>query len=227
MTTTQKLSKAQIARELVKFDITLSPSKVKKTPIAELEAMLANAEAAAASKAEATRAEVAASLTPRTIDVDQGSPDADVKPSNVVKPPRASKGINLAPKPAGQIKTCRAGTKQAELVDALMDGSTLWELEGVCSRNASGGKKNWKADSIRSAMYWDINKVKGYGVRTEMMTPRQAYDAGHEASVEHWLGTQQEHEAIVPVYFLVLPAGMAAPLAHTPAALVAVAANRG
>jgi hypothetical protein len=51
------------------------------------------------------------------------------------------------------------------------------------------------------------------------MTPRQAYDAGHEASVEQWLGTEQEHEAFVAVYLLVLPAGMDAPLPHLQAPL--------
>jgi hypothetical protein len=71
-----------------------------------------------------------------------------------------------------------------------------------------------------------VHSVKDYGVRTVLMTPRQAYDAGHEASVEHWLGTEQEHEAIVPVYFLLLPEGMNKPLAHVGPAPVKMAANK-
>ena len=43
-----KLTKDQIAKELVKYDITLSPSQVKKTPIAELEQKLVDAINAAA-----------------------------------------------------------------------------------------------------------------------------------------------------------------------------------
>jgi hypothetical protein len=119
--------------------------------------------------------------------------------------------VNLAPKPLGQQKACRADSKQAAIIDCLVDGATLWELTGATSRNASGGK-DWSESSVPSALHWDVHSVKGYGVRTELMTPRRAYDAGHEASVEHWLGT--EHEVIVPVYFLVLPAGMSKPLPH-------------
>ena len=50
------------------------------------------------------------------------------------------------------------------------------------------------------------------------MTPRAAYDAGLVSSeAEPLLGTDQEHEAIIPVYHLVLPEGMDAPLPHLPA----------
>ena len=55
MTTTEKLSKAEIAKRLVRFDITLSPSQVKKTSIGELEQKLVNAINAAAAKAKQTR----------------------------------------------------------------------------------------------------------------------------------------------------------------------------
>ena len=58
------------------------------------------------------------------------------------------------------------------------------------------------------------------------LTPRQAHDAGHEAHAENYLGTEQEHEAIVPVYFLVLPAGLDAPLPHVESAPMKSAANK-
>jgi hypothetical protein len=83
-----------------------------------------------------------------------------------VKLPRASKGINIAPKPLGQQKACRADSKQAAIIDCLLTGATLWELVGATSRNASGGGKDWSESSVRSALHWDVHSVKGYGVRT-------------------------------------------------------------
>jgi hypothetical protein len=77
------------------------------------------------------------------------------------------------------------------------------------------GSKDWTEASVKSALYYDVHQLKGYGVRTELMTPRQVYDAGPRGpSVEAMLGTEQEHESIVPVYFLVLLAGMSNPLPH-------------
>ena len=175
---------------------------MKRTPIADLERMLVDATAKATPTEPRTRAA-----------------------ANVVKLPRASKGINLAPKPLGQQKACRADSKQAAIIDCLVYGATLWELTGATSRNASGGK-DWSESSVRSALHWDVHSVKGYGVRTEIMTPRQAYDAGHEAHAENHLGTEHEHQPIIPVYFLVLPKGMNEPLAHVEHAQLKMAANR-
>jgi hypothetical protein len=193
-------TKHEIAARLAAFGVKLTISQVRKAKLAELQAKLANAERAAKPAARAKRAEP--------------------KPAENVVPlrPRASKGINIAPKPVGQIKPCRAGTKQAAIIDALADGATMWELLAVCSRNVSGGTKDWSEASIRSAMYYDVHHVKGYGVRTEVMTPRALYDmGGHEASAEHLLGTEHEHEPCIALYRLVLPAGVSAPLPHTPA----------
>jgi hypothetical protein len=84
---------------------------------------------------------------------------------------------------------CREGTKQALLIDCLAKGATIEELIKACDK-ASGGKTSWTETSVRSGIYWDVNKVKGYGIRTE-------FDAK---------GT--------PRYFLVYPKGSDAPVPH-------------
>jgi hypothetical protein len=207
-------TKADIYLELKQNGVELSHSKLRKTTIADLQAML-----------DAKRAEIERVKAARKA---RGLP----KPaSNVVELPtrkrRTSKGISIAPKPAAQLRACRTGTKQAALVDALADGATMWELLAVCSRNVSGGSKDWSENSIRSAFYFDVHHVKGYGVETVMMTPRALYDmGGHEASAEHFLGTEHEYEPCIALYRLVLPAGMKKPLAHEPARPVKMAANR-
>jgi len=89
------------------------------------------------------------------------------------------------------IYACREGSKQAALVGALSKGATIKELVTACSKG-NGGKKSWSETSVRSGIYWDINKLKGYGIRTELSP------------------------ADDPRYFLVYPTGMLAPLPHTP-----------
>lgn len=103
---------------------------------------------------------------------------------------RKAKGtINLEPHKT--VFACRQGSKQALLVDALKNGATIEMLLKVCSA-ANGGKKSWSEESVRSGVYWDVNKVKGYGIRTEFLKD----------------GT--------PKYFLTYPPGMDAPLPNTP-----------
>lgn len=96
-------------------------------------------------------------------------------------------GINLAP-----MKTaypCREGSKQAILVDMLsrVQGATMAEL----LKALSGGDKPWLEISVKSGMNWDMNKLKGYGIRT---TKREEFDC----------------------YHLVLPKGMDKPHPHQP-----------
>lgn len=107
-----------------------------------------------------------------------------VKPA---KPARRSTGINLAPK--ARVYACREGSKQAILVDLLsrVQGATMGEL----LKGLSGGEKPWQEVTVKSGLNWDMNKVKGYGIRT---TKRMEFDC----------------------YHLVLPKGMSAPLPHTP-----------
>ena len=71
---------------------------------------------------------------------------------------------------------------QAILIDHLAKGATLAELVAAL--------KPWTESSVKSALYWDVAKVKGYGVRTEVSDD----------------GTQRYH--------LVLPEGVEAPLPH-------------
>lgn len=102
------------------------------------------------------------------------------------KPTRGT-GINL--KPLEKVYACRAGSKQATLVDMLSrpQGATMAELMEALS----GGAKPWQEVTVKSGLNWDMNKIKGYGIRT----------------------TQRDG---VHCYHLVLPAGMEAPLPHTP-----------
>lgn len=102
------------------------------------------------------------------------------------KAPRRGTGINLAPLKVAY--ACRAGSKQATLVDMLFrpEGATMVELLEA----TSGGKTPWKEVSVKSGLNWDMNKIKGYGIKT---TKRGDDDC----------------------YHLVLPAGLTAPIPHT------------
>lgn len=103
------------------------------------------------------------------------------------KPTRRGAGITLAPKAA--VYPCREGSKQAILVDLLSrtQGATMSELLEALS----GGGKPWQEVTVKSGLNWDMNKIKGYGIRTS-------------------------RRGDVDCYHLVLPAGMDAPLPHTP-----------
>lgn len=109
-------------------------------------------------------------------------------PKKNVKAKQVVGVINL---PADEcVYSCRQGSKQACLVDALHKGATMQQLVEACSSKYGG--RDWSAPSVKSGMYWDINKLKGYGIRTEL------------------------NEKGVHSYFLTFPDGMSAPLPHTP-----------
>jgi hypothetical protein len=116
------------------------------------------------------------------------------------RPPTSSRCIGAArrdpvpPKDVSQLRACRAGSKQAILIDHLASGETLAELVAALKPGSDS--------SVKSALYWDVNKVKGYGVRTVT-----ADDS-----------TQRYH--------LVLPKGAGAPLDHVEPATVRMAANK-
>ena len=107
-------------------------------------------------------------------------------------------GTNLAPKE--KVYPCRAGTKQAILVDMLSrpEGATMPELLTALS----GGSKPWQEVTVKSGLNWDMNNVKGYGIRT----------------------TQRGDE---DCYHLVLPEGLAAPLPHKKTKAQLDAENKG
>ena len=94
-------------------------------------------------------------------------------------------GVNLSPK--SKVYPCRAGTKQSILVDMLArkQGATMAELIDALS----GGKKPWQEVTVKSGLNWDMNKLKGYGIRTS--------DRGGQET-----------------YHLTYPEGMTAPLPH-------------
>lgn len=102
---------------------------------------------------------------------------------------RRGTGVNLAP--LKKAYACRAGSKQAIMVDMLSreQGATMPELLEALS----GGATPWKEVSVKSGLNWDMNKIKGYGIRTDKR--------GEE-----------------DCYFLVLPEGLTAPIPHTVAA---------
>ena len=75
-------------------------------------------------------------------------------------PPRSeSGGVNLPAKDGSQLRACRAGSKQAILIDHLARGATLAELVAAL--------KPCSESSVKSALCWDVAKVKSYGVRAE------------------------------------------------------------
>lgn len=114
------------------------------------------------------------------------------------KAARRNTGITLQPKPVAY--PCRWGSKQAILVDMLSrkQGATMAELIEALS----GGNKPWQEVTVKSGLNWDMNKIKGYGIRT---TKRGDDDC----------------------YHLVLPEGLAAPLPHKKTKAQLDAENKG
>lgn len=149
--------KSDMFSDLRALGVELSPSKLRKTTLAELQAMLDAKHAEIAREQETRKAKRAASNNV-----------VRLKPKGAPKP-RAQRGVNLAPKPADQIKACKAGSKRAVIVDLLArpEGATADDLV-----QATG----WASRSVAmSGLYWDVNKQLGYGVRTTFAddgTPR-------------------------------------------------------
>ncbi len=102
---------------------------------------------------------------------------------------KVDKGVTRAPK--GEIKQARAGTKTAILIDLLArdGGATIQELANGIS--AFGKPWNERAEKVKDWLRWDINSVKGYGIEV------LCYNSKNE-----------------PVYGLVYPEGITAPLPH-------------
>lgn len=107
-------------------------------------------------------------------------------------PHKRTKGVNLNPKKT--VYACRAGSKQAKIIDMLSraSGASFAELHEAMTSAEFAHLKPWQEITTRSALNWDVNKVKGYGIRT-------SYRPNGEA-----------------VYHLTYPAGVTAPLPHTP-----------
>lgn len=191
----------------------------------------------------------ALSATTGPADVDAAIRSATVRKvadNHLKKAPRKSRGINLAPK--AEAKACRAGTKQAVLVDLLSrpTGATMNELIDALG--------NWKPITVKSGLTWDMNAVKGYGIRTEHLTGFEAFrechldDCGTFGTALDRAGVtsqhpddHSDHDALLAlahehgyddgertaVYHLVLPKGMDAPLPHTVSAKAKAKAEAG
>lgn len=159
------------------------------------------------------------------------APEAAPAPAEAAKAPRRSRGINLAPK--AEAKPCRAGTKQALLVDLLSrpGGASMSELREALNP--------WKDMTIKSGLSWDMNHQKGYGIRTTFEDgyhrwlatdyagqgtfhadshPEDVSEADKAALLAQNLANGYDPEELFHVYHLVLPAGMDAPHPHTPRA---------
>lgn len=174
---------------------------------------------AKAAPAAAAVAEVAPAPAPQ--------PEVQPTPTPQPKAQKTPRGINLAPK--AKARACKAGTKQALMVDLLSreGGASMSEL----LRHLTP----WKAITVKSGLSWDMNSVKGYGIRT-------TFENGHA----RWLACDYEGQGtfradshpddlsaddkaallaqnlangynpneLFAVYHLVLPEGLTAPVPH-------------
>ena len=154
---------------------------------------------------------------------------AKAQPKAQPKAQRRSRGINLSPK--AEAKACRYGTKQAILVDLLFrsGGASMAELREALAP--------WKDITIKSGLGWDMNAIKGYGIRTTFENGYQRWLATDYAGMGTFKGDthpddnsetdkaallaqnlaeEYDPAEIFAVYHLVLPEGMAAPVPHTP-----------
>ncbi|QIG74992.1 hypothetical protein EVC26_073 [Rhizobium phage RHph_I72] len=223
------------------LDTGLAPVKRfadKQAAAKRLWANLVDLEAARAEKkAEAERvARVEASAKNKPLKIKTGPAKATDYPAPAPKARRTA-GINL--KPQKKVYPCREGSKQAILVDMLSrpEGASMQEL----IRALADGKP-WKEVTVKSGLNWDMNKVKGYGIRTTFENEYErwlACDFESSLSITFPRGfeghpddnTPEQKAALlkfniekgfnpevrdVAVYHLVLPEGMKAPLPHTP-----------
>lgn len=141
---------------------------------------------------------------------------------------RKPRAITLAPKK--EARACKAGTKQARLVDLLSraGGASMAELREALAP--------WKDVTIKSGLSWDMNHQKGYGIRTTFENGYQRWLATDYAGMGTFradshpddlteaekadllarnLANGYDPEEVFAVYHLVLPAGLKAPVPHT------------
>jgi len=184
-----------------------------------------------APKAKAPRkakAAPAAAAVAEAVTAPEPQPVAQPAPAVQPKAQGRSRGINLAPK--AEAKACRAGTKQAILVDLLFrsGGASMSELREALAP--------WKDITIKSGLGWDMNHQKGYGIRTTHENGYQRWLATDYAGMGTFKGdthpddnSEAEKAALLAqnladgynpgevfaVYHLVLPEGLTAPVPHT------------
>jgi hypothetical protein len=195
-------TKAAVAKALAELGVELSASRVKKVPLADLIKMLDEANAKPkliTRKVEEAAFDAAGNVTVRTTEeATHAEPKKARRAASNVVPIAAAKkrksaGVNLPAKDASQLRACRAGSKQAILIDHLAKGATLAELVAALSP--------WSESSVKSALYWDVAKVKGYGVRTETADDgTQRYHLVLPKGVEVGLGFLQLLGPVVPAH---------------------------
>lgn len=116
-------------------------------------------------EAHGEKAKAAGTVSPQPkvqAQVQKSARPAAPKQSTKPAKPKARRGTNLLP--SGEpLEACRAGSKQAILVDMLSrkQGATMPELLDALA----GGRKPWIKATVRSGFGWDL-KRKGYGVRS-------------------------------------------------------------
>ena len=76
---------------------------------------------------------------------------------------RSDRGI-ITIDPQEKANPCRSGTKQQQLIVALVGGATVKQL--MYATSSKFGGKSWTETSVKSGLYHDVY-IKGYGVRTE------------------------------------------------------------
>ena len=133
---------------------------------------------------------------------------------------RNIRGVQLAPKE--RVFPRKEGTKQAVLVDILSrpQGATFGELYDAM---AAAPGKPWGGSTIRSGLAWDMNHLAGYGISSEAFNGEEFAKQGrtYEAERLGWRdGPAEGYDPNVKllVYRLTYPAGMTAPVPHTPRA---------
>lgn len=177
-----------------------------------------------APKARAPRKPKAAAAAPEVAPQPIPQPAPKAQPKAKARKPR---GINLAPKK--EARACKAGTKQARLVDLLSraGGASMAELREALAP--------WKDVTIKSGLSWDLNCIKGYGVRTTFENGYQRWLATDYAGMGTFRGDTHpddnsdadkaklladnladgyDPEEVFAVYHLVLPEGLTAPIPH-------------
>jgi hypothetical protein len=155
------------------------------------------------------------------------APQPIAQPAPAKAKARKPRGINIAPKK--EARACRAGTKQATLIDLLSraGGASMAELREAL--------RPWKDVTIKSGLSWDMNHQKGYGIRTTFENGYQRWlatdyagmgtfrgdshpddlsEADKAALLADNLANGYDSEEVFAVYHLVLPAGMTAPVPH-------------
>lgn len=182
---------------------------------------------AAPKKARKPKAAPAVAAVAEVVAAPAPQPAAQTAPAPQSKARKTPRGINLAPKE--KARACKAGTKQALMVDLLSreGGASMSEL----LRHLHP----WKIVTVRSGLSWDLNSIKGYGVRTTHENGHQRWLACDYEGMGTFRGDSHPDDLsaddkaklladnlangynpneLFPVYHLVLPKGMTAPVPH-------------